>query len=370
MTDKLSKNDVNKLLSDPSAGNRAETARRVAEQFSAGALAAGERELMEDIFRIMVKDAEVQVRTALSQSLKDSVDIPRELALTLAGDVAEVALPIIEFSDVLSEADLLKIVTEQDAEHQQAVARRSRLSERLSDALAESGNEDVVAALVANEGAAISEATMGRVLDHYGSSKRVSEPLALRRELPLTVAERLVNLVSEKIRDHLMAHNEMSPDVATDLFLLAREKATVGLLQPDSRLRDVVELVDQLHRNERLTPSLVLRALCMGDVTFFEAALARLADVPVANAFKLIHDPGHRGLAALFDKCGLPPKMLPVCIAALEVAGELKLSGGDDRERFRQIMIEQVITRFEDNFDPENLDYFITKLGGRRAEAA
>jgi len=241
------------------------------------------------------------------------------------------------------------------------------VSENVSDALVETGNEKVVATLVRNDGARLSERTMNRVIDAFGANKEISEPMALRSELPLTVAERLVALVSDKIRDHLVTHHAMSADVATDLFLSAREKATVGLLQPDTNLRDVVELIDQLHRNGRLTPTLIFRALCMGDTTFFEAALAKLADIPIANAYRLVHDKGGKGLEALFEKCRLSRKMLRVCQAALEAARDMQLNSGDDRVRFRQVMIERVLTRFEDGFDPDNLDYFIAKLGRQAA---
>jgi len=367
LTNHLSQADVAKLLTDPSSENRVETARKVSAQFTDATMGPKERALIEDIFKVMVKDVEVRVREALSDSLKDNPDIPREIALSLANDVSEVALPIIEFSEVLSDEDLIEIVSSKGEDHQMAVARRDNVSERVSEALVETDNENVVATLVSNEGAKLSENTMNTVIDKFGSSKKVNEPLALRHELPLTVAERLVSLVSDKIRDHLVTHHDMSADVATDLFLSAREKATVGLLQPDTNLRDVVELIDQLHANHRLTPTLIFRALCMGDTTFFEAALAKLADIPIANAYRLIHDKGGKGLEALFEKCKLSKRMLEISKAALEVAGDMRISSGDDRIRFRQVMIERVLTKFENGFDPENLDYFIAKLGDQKA---
>lgn len=369
MSKKLSSADVAKLLADPSEETRADTARKVSEQYKESDLRDAERKIIEDIFHIMVKDAAVRVRQALSQSVKDNPDIPRDIARSLANDVAEVALPILEFSDVLTDEDLMAIISAKGADHHKAIARRSVVTEAVSDALVDTKNEEVVATLVSNEGAKLSEKTLNRVVDEYGHNKKISDPMALRQKLPLTVAERLVNLVSEKIRDHLVIHHDMSPDVAMDLFLSAREKATIGLLQPDTNLRDVVELVDQLHRNGRLTPTLIMRAICMGDTTFFEAAMARKADIPIANAYKLIYDPGKRGMEALFEKCGLSKKMLKVCRAALDVAVDMRLNSGDDRERFRQVMIERVLTRFGEGLDPENLDYFIAKLG-RTAKAA
>src|SRR5690606_37375450 len=113
---------------------------------------------------------------------------------------------------------------------------------------------------------------MKRVVDVFADDRSITEALAQRPNLPITVGERLVNLVSEKIRDHLQQRYKISQEMVTDLFLNAREKATIGLLQPDTSLRDVLALIDQLHRNKRLTPTLILRSICMGDTTFFEAA--------------------------------------------------------------------------------------------------
>ena len=59
-----------------------------------------ERVLAEDIFRIMVKDAEVRVRQALADNLKENLDLPRDVARALANDVDSVSLPIIQFSEV------------------------------------------------------------------------------------------------------------------------------------------------------------------------------------------------------------------------------------------------------------------------------
>ena len=43
-------------------------------------------------------------------------------------------------------------------------------------------------------------------------------------------------------------------------------------------------LVEALVRNRRLTPSILLRAICVGDLGFFKAALAKMAGISVLNA--------------------------------------------------------------------------------------
>ncbi len=365
MTNKviLSSDDVGLLMKDPSPENRAIAAKKVCETFSGGDIGSTERALIEDIFKIMVRDTEEMVRLSLSESLKDDPSVPHDVARALASDVASVALPMIEYSQALSDEDLVEIVARNTADHQIAVARRESVSATVSDALANTHNEDVVAALVSNDGAEIDEETFTQVLNEFGTSEKVNTPMAMRKELPLKVSERLVSLVSDKMREHLVTHHALSADMATDLVLQAREKAIISMLHPEKSAKDVIELVDELHRHKRLTPTIVMRALCMGDVTFFEAALAKLGDVSVKNVYRLVHDQGDLGLKALFEKCKLSPTMLEVARTALRIAEGLQLNNGEDRAHFQQLMIERVLTQFEEDFDTDNLDYFITKLG-------
>jgi uncharacterized protein (DUF2336 family) len=354
--------DVQRLLTDPSADNRAITAGKIGDTFSKGKLSEAERRMAEDIFRLMMRDLEVKVRKSLSDSIKLSPDLPRDLALVMANDVTDIALPVIEASAVLTDEDLINIISSKPAEYQVAVAARAEVSEAVSDALVATENEAVVERLVSNDGAKIADDTLTKVLNKYGHIERIAHPMATRSVLPVSVAERLVNLVSDRIRDHLVTHHNLSDDMAMDLVLASRERATLNLLSGDSDAPDVVGLVDQLARNKRLTPSIILRALCMGDITFFEAALARLAGIPVANAYQLIHDRGQVGLERLLAKAEIPAKMLPIIRCALSVAAELGFSLSE-REKMQNLVLERVITQFEDGF--EDIDYLIAKLSGR-----
>jgi uncharacterized protein (DUF2336 family) len=125
-----------KLLSDTSDETRAKTAAKIAQ----------------NIFRIMGKDTEVRVREALSQNLKEKPNVPHDIAVSLAKDVDSVSLPVLQFSEVLSDADLIEIVRSQDPAKPVAIAQRSSVSEFVSSVLVDTENSDVVMSLVSNEG--------------------------------------------------------------------------------------------------------------------------------------------------------------------------------------------------------------------------
>jgi len=366
MSDKLSSSDVERLLTDPSADNRAEAADKIASEFGNGSLSDSERAIAEDIFKVMIKDAEERVRGALSNHLKNAPDLSRDIAKSLANDLSDsVALPMLQFSEALTDADLVEIVRQQGSTRTAAVAQRPSVSETVSDAIVTHGDEDAVVALVSNAGADISEKSLDQVVETYGESVRMQEPLVHRPTLPVTIAEKLVTKVAEHLQAHLVANHELPEQTAADLILQSREKATLGLSGGSSE--EIAALVDQLLNNGRLTPSIVLRALCVGDLSFFEHALSALAGVPVANARVLIHDEGSLGLKSLYQKAGMPAGLLPAYRSALEMVknAELERIDADPEQRMRRIL-EHVLTENEDiveDFGADNIDYLLTKFG-------
>ncbi|MFA5041650.1 MAG: DUF2336 domain-containing protein, partial [Bdellovibrionales bacterium] len=140
------------------------------------------------------------------------------------------------------------------------------------------------------------------------------------------------------------------------------ERAVVGMTGRSS-VEELEKLIVQMHTNKRLTPSIVLRALCSGDIAFFEMAISVMADIPLVNARILIHDAGQLGLKSLYVRAGMPLDLLPLVRGAIDVLHETTMDGGEnDLERYRATVIERVLTKFED-LDDENIDYLLRKLG-------
>lgn len=359
----LSPADVERLLTDRSAEARAQTVEKIAGNLADRQFSTKEREEAEQIFRLLASDAEVLVRQTLAETLKAIPELPHDIALTLANDISDVATPILSFSEVLSDADLAEIISSKPASHQAAIADRATVSEAISDKLADTGDEEVVARLMSNDNARISEETFEKVLDQFGDSEKVNAPMVQRSSLPITVTERLVSLVSDKLREHLVSHHDMSPATATDLILESREKTMIGLLKDGSHEGELVGLIDQLYENGRLTPTIILRALCVGDMDFFETALSKGADISVSNVHMLVNDAGGEGLRQLCKKFNIPEGLVEMMRVAVAVVNELEYDGNPgDRERFRDCVIQRMLTHFEDRFDAENVDYLISKI--------
>lgn len=363
MSFQLTQADVARLLAEPSAPVRADVAGKLASGLADADLSESELLAAQDILRILAQDVAVAVRCALSHNLRRATQLPHDVAVRLANDVEDVALPILEDSPVLTEADLVAVVRQGSPRKQVTIARRPDVSEPVADALITGAPEPAVVALMANAGARIGAASLGKALDRFATSEAVKEGMARRDTLPMTVTERLVVMVSDQLREYLVAHHDMSAEQATDIVLQTRDRVTLNLSH-GSTDAELQVLMAQMHRQGRLTPVLVWRALSLGDMAFFEAAIATLADVPINNARVLIHDAGSAGLTSLYGKSGLPERMLPAVRAAVEVLREVQFDGGErDHERYRSRVITRILTQFEE-FPPEDLDFMLEKLGG------
>jgi len=362
MTSHLTKEDVDRLMREPSPSVRAEVAGKLAHDIDNPALSESEMNLAHEVVRLMAKDIETSVRQALSQNLRQATRLPHDVAVQLANDVEVVALPILTESDVLTDKDLLDIIGKGSPQKHEAIACRKEVSPTVSEAIITTAGEKAVTTLMENTGAQISETSYSKAMDRFEESETVKEAIVKRPVLPVTVAERLTTVVSDKLRDYLVAHHELSSAVAADLVLQSRERTIVELASGSTEA-EIEKLVGQMHMNGRLTPSIILRALCMGDVLFFEAALAIRANIPLLNARILIHDGGQLGMKTLYTRAGMPPSMLMIITAALDVLHETEMDGqAHDLERYRATVIERVLTQFED-VGSDDFEYLLNKLG-------
>lgn len=362
-TGNLTHEDVQRLLSDPSSANRATTAAKIAATFVSGKLDQEEKLLAEEIFRLMANDVEVKVREALAESLHLSPELPRDIALILAKDVESVSLPVVQFSEILSDQDLIDLVKQASEKKQKAIAQRAHISAALSEEIiAHAVSEEVTLDLAANEGAEISEAGLEKAARKYPHSRNFADKMVERQNLPVSVSAKLVQLVSQHLRETVLQKHRLPAQIATDLLIEARDKALVDLMPMGGGEDNLPELIRELRASGQLTPTLILRALCMGDIGFFEAAMAELANIPVVNAQTLIHDQGELGLASLYRHSQLPGNLFPAIHVALEMAKEtIRDDQAYDRVRYRQKMIERVLTKYGD-LGEDNVKYLVDKL--------
>ncbi|WP_084399982.1 DUF2336 domain-containing protein [Henriciella aquimarina] len=370
MRPQLSDQDIERLMKGETPEERASIAHRLCRRIATDALGDEERTYAEEIIQILAEDTADLVRRTLSVTLRNSPRLPRDVALKLAQDIEAVALPVLEYSPAFTDEDLIELVLAVTDAKQAAIASREHVNEELCEVISEHGASEAVTVLARNQGARWTNKAYEQSIQRFSDNEGLKEAIIRREHIPVHIAEKLVSLVSGQVFDLLVNKHELPAQIAIELASGTRERATIDLVEQADRSHDMEYFVHQLDLNGRLTHSLIMRALCIGHMRFVEQALAELSGVPYNRVWLMIHDAGPRGLAAIFDRAGLPRKLLPAFKAAVNVFHETELDGGpNDKARFRARMIERVLTQFQ-AIPKEDLDYLLDKLDIYAEQAA
>lgn len=305
----LSKEEIARLLNaDQATAARLDVSKKIASCYGTDTLSQQESVIAEQIFRLLVRDTELSIRKQMSEHLKVSQMLPRDIALTMAADVAEVALPMLESSKVLSDQDLMDLIAASpDSARHMAIAKREEVSEKVVSSILEHNTDAAVACVLArNEGARMNEENMQLLIERYNDLPQVMDVLASRPSLPVNIAEKVVAHVSEQLKMHVAKTYHVGLDALAVPVQQSREAATLGLIRENISDTEMQKLVEQLVTFDRLTPSLLIAALAQGYVNFFVMCFAMLANIPPENAARLMRDKGGLGFRALYNKAAMP----------------------------------------------------------------
>lgn len=361
--------DIHTLIKGVNVEERALAAHKLCRNIDRAALTDADRAQAQDILRVMANDAAELVRRALAVTLKQSPVVPRDVANKLARDVESISLPLLNFSPAFTDDDLAEIVRQGGPVRQVAIAKRPELSEAVTGALVEHGGEIAVQTVCANDNARFSDSMLQRAIDRFETSESVLAAMAYRRTLPMAVSERLIEMVSDQVRDHLINTQALSPQIALEIAMGAKERATLDIVDQAGRARDVKGFAAHLNERGSLTASLLLRALAHGHMAFFEHGVAELAGVPHHRTWLMIHDAGPLGLRAIYDRAGLPTRLFAAFRAGVDTYHTMEFDGGPlDQERFQERMLQRFLTQPK-NPAKEDLDYLVEKMD-RLSEAA
>ncbi|MGE0755102.1 MAG: DUF2336 domain-containing protein [Alphaproteobacteria bacterium] len=367
--------DVKKLTREPSGRVRSMVAAKIASDYRSGNFSDSEASIANDIFRILVNDVERKVRRTLSEQLCMCPDVPHDIIMRLAEDDVDIAGAVLEHSIVLTEEDLISIVhSTTEVVKLCAIARRDSVSEDLSGALIDSRMEKVLGELFNNKGASIAEKSLLDSWSFISAQKSLLEVLVHRGGLPLTVAEKVYYLVSDELKRHMAHTYRIGLPVVDKAANDAREWQMLGILPTGGVIspvndEDVEDLIDQLFMSGRLTHSFLIRALCVGALSIFEAGVARLAGVPRVNARILLMDTGSLGFKAIYKAANMPEGFYNAVQVLVKVSLQETEYGRSKRTDFRKRVIDRIYME-KYNRTVDNMEYLLAIIGGKAGEQA
>lgn len=362
LRNRLSQEDIRRLVKGGDDEERALAARKICHRMDTANLTEAERAAAGAILDLIARDAAELVRRALSVTLRNSPNLPRDIALRLAMDGDAVATPVLENSPVLEDEDLIKVLETAGSAKRCAIAGRPHVAPIVVHELIDSGDVEAMGIAAANDGAVFDAAAYQRAFSDFCENRHVMDAFVARSHLPLDVTEKLISHISDMALQRLVKRHALPPQLAVELAEGMRERATLDLVDQAGLAHDPKHFVQQLRLNARLTPSLILRALLRGHTTFVEHAFAELAGVTHAKAWLLIHDAGPLGLRAVYDRTGMPPRLYPAIRAAFDVIHGMEIPHDTaGRARFRRALAERAITRFQGIPDAD-IDYVMNRF--------
>ena len=349
------------MLEDGSSQTRVDITNKIAGAYGTSSLHKNELKVAEQIFRLLLRDTELRVRTSLSNHIKSSKVIPRDIIMVLARDIEQVSLPVLEYSEVLTDSDLVELVESSKLlSRHLAISKRRQISKLVTTALLRGNNDQVAATLVNNNGADIGDIELQNIIAANSDNEGMLEALGARPRLPAATVEKLLSVVSGSLAERLKEKYKALPKGSlVEEAASSRETETLDIVRDVEDDAEMDRLVAQMHSSDRLSPSMILGALCQGNFSFFEASLARLSGIPIANARALLNDQGDLGFRGLYNKSGLPDTMLPAVRLLFRVVRELAMQGEKPgKARYANRIVERILQYSED--DPiDNLSYII-----------
>jgi uncharacterized protein (DUF2336 family) len=265
-----------------------------------------EKALMSDILRQIIHDVEMSVRRNLADKLSAIDDAPHELMVALANDDIEVAHPILIASDMLHDTDLVEIVQHRTMQHQLAISMRKSLSESVTDALVESGNEDVIKVMLENPDARVSKTTMEYLVEQSKRVDTYQNPLLKRPDLGPELAKRMYWWVSAALREHIVDNFDVDPtelDATLETTVKDVMSREINVSQPASK---PLELAERLAEEGKITSDLMLRVLRQGEVPLFEALFGKQTGLRDTLVRRILFEPGGEALAVASKAIGIP----------------------------------------------------------------
>jgi len=273
---------------------RVETLRRVTDLFLGEneQLSEEQIQVFDEVLGHLITRMESKALIELSERLAPINNAPINVVHTLAhDDEIAIAAPVLSLSDRLTTPDLIEIALAKSQSHLLAIAKRSSLSEALTDTLVERGDREVINKLAENAGARFSEKAYAHLVDQPEADESLLEKLGLRLDIPLHIFRRLLERVTEAVRSRLLAL--ATPEKRDDISEILASISNEVIIENEELDRDFTaaqRLVQMMHENGELDQVALLEFARARQYAATVTALATLCSAPVDMIKQMLKD--------------------------------------------------------------------------------
>ncbi len=264
-------------------------------------------EMTFQVLEILAQDQVPHIRAIIADEIKHLHNVPKRLIRRLAEDAEiTVAGPILEYSPLLTDEQILQIVTSGlRGGALEAVARRRNISNRISQAVVDQDEDPAIVELLKNQTAEIGDKLMEEIAMQAESRPDLQLPLVDRGSLSKATLRRIATFVSAALVERMISSNTLEEDLAHELRLAVRERIDAGEAEDEKPRSDAdARHADKLFKAGKLDEYAVLDAIDEGNMEFLQRSYELLTELPGKHVEKMLTSESAKGLCALAWKAG------------------------------------------------------------------
>lgn len=265
------------------------------------------RALTIETLEKLANDQLPRVRAILAEEIKSLDCVPRKIIRRLAVDLEMiVAAPILEYSPLLSDADLMEVIaTAKAGEALTAIAKRKFLSANVADAIVTSLDVPAVAALLANPDAKVRAEALDGIIARAEKIRSWHQPLVMRADLSQRAIRRIASFVGAALIEMLGQHHKIDAETREYLNHQLRHRIETGEDAHRNEEEHAASEVETARRKGKLDDGFVDAAAEAGKREVVALALATLAHVPQETVRKILQFRSAKPVTALVWKAKL-----------------------------------------------------------------
>lgn len=289
-----------------------------------------DREMASDILIALLRHAEKNLKQALAERFSVMDNVPLRLVLQFVNDEIDVAKPVLKYSNVLNDLDLLYIIQSRDSPFWQAIAERRVLGENVIDALADTKDSLTSHALVHNTAITLTDYATSVIEQLAEDDSHLAEALLSRSELTEDLARKLYDYVGAELKQQI--------ERTFGALSIEMEEATSDVVDEFAKYRNsnymptasMLKAADLFLHQGRLTQILMMNTLKRGQISSFIAQFSRYAGLPVAVVVPMLQQKTGQGLAIACRACGIQRHdFLMIFSYTRKMTGQDFLASGD-----------------------------------------
>jgi uncharacterized protein (DUF2336 family) len=280
----------------------------------------------EQVLPVLMKlatDEEQAVREVLARELATVRALHQDMIFAVIADEDEIALPFLAATPALNSWHMQAILRVGDEARQRTVAARADISPEAIAFAVKAGSAAAVSTLLQNEGARLSSLDLQTVHNRLGQVAEVIEVLLARPDLPLDIRIMQAKRAAVRMRQLMAEKGWMPANDANDIVADAEEGAVLQVLK-DAQGAERIHAVTYLASHGLLTPSLIVRAACLGEMDVVASAISHLCGQQPDRVMTMILHRGGAGVRPMLTRAMLPSGCHAIVSSACDVAAQAR----------------------------------------------